>query len=139
MLLGQRLLALVAQCPQRSDDLGRTWQPASTGLTQPYVRWLVYHPEISDFEVAGTEPAGLFVSRDGAARVPQTQSLLAASSAGDLLDLPPNNSARPTRSSPTSIFDARGRGSLRHDVSMRALEPQPRQDEQPPAYSARLR
>ncbi len=52
---------------QRSDDLGRTWQPASAGLTQPYVRWLAYHPDISDFEVAGTEPAGLFVSRDGAA------------------------------------------------------------------------
>ena len=52
---------------QRSDDLGHTWQPASAGLTQPYVRWLAYHPGISDFEVAGTEPAGLFVSRDGAA------------------------------------------------------------------------
>lgn len=52
---------------QRSDDLGRTWQPANTGLTQPYVRWLAYHPDLSDFEVAGTEPAGLFVSRDGAA------------------------------------------------------------------------
>jgi hypothetical protein len=35
------------------------------GLTEPYVRWLAYHPEVSDFEVAGTEPAGLFVSRDG--------------------------------------------------------------------------
>lgn len=52
---------------QRSDDRGRTWQPASAGLTEPYVRWLAYHPDLSDFEVAGTEPAGLYVSRDGAA------------------------------------------------------------------------
>ena len=76
-LAGQHLTSVIARegvilvgsraGVQRSDDLGRTWQPASTGLTQPYVRWLAYHPEISDFEVAGTEPAGLFVSRDGAA------------------------------------------------------------------------
>ena len=52
----------------RSDDLGATWRAASAGLTQPYVRWLAYHPDISDFEVAGTEPAGIFISRDGAAR-----------------------------------------------------------------------
>jgi len=52
---------------QRSDDLGRTWRPANTGLTQPYVRWLAYHPNHSDFELAGTEPAGIYVSRDGAA------------------------------------------------------------------------
>jgi len=50
----------------RSDDLGESWRAASAGLTQPYVRWLAFHPDISDFEVAGTEPAGIFVSRDGA-------------------------------------------------------------------------
>ncbi len=50
---------------RRSDDLGETWRPINTGLTQPYVRWLAYHPGVSDFEVAGTEPAGLYVSRDG--------------------------------------------------------------------------
>ena len=50
----------------RSDDLGESWQPASAGLSQPHVRWLAFHPDISDFEVAGTEPAGIFVSRDGA-------------------------------------------------------------------------
>ncbi|MCC7360908.1 MAG: hypothetical protein IT317_15605 [Anaerolineales bacterium] len=76
-LTGQSLTSVIAregvilvgsrEGVQRSDDLGRTWQPASTGLTQPYVRWLAYHPDLSDFEVAGTEPAGLFVSRDGAA------------------------------------------------------------------------
>lgn len=50
----------------RSDDLGRTWRDVSNGLTTNYVRWLAYHPEISDCELAGTEPANIFVSRDGA-------------------------------------------------------------------------
>jgi photosystem II stability/assembly factor-like uncharacterized protein len=50
----------------RSDDLGQSWRAASAGLTQRHVRWLAYHPEVSDFEVAGTEPAGISVSRDGA-------------------------------------------------------------------------
>ena len=50
----------------RSDDEGRTWQAASRGLSQLHVRWMAYHPESSDFEFAGTEPAGIFISRDGA-------------------------------------------------------------------------
>ncbi len=50
----------------RSDDLGQTWQAASAGLAVPYVRWLAYHPEVSDLEFAGTEPAAIFVSHDGA-------------------------------------------------------------------------
>jgi len=50
----------------RSDDLGRSWQAANSGLSIQHVRWLAYHPDISDFELAGTEPAGIFVSRDGA-------------------------------------------------------------------------
>lgn len=49
----------------RSDDFGQTWQPASDGLSQPYVRWLAYHPDVSDREFAGTEPAAIFVSQDG--------------------------------------------------------------------------
>lgn len=51
----------------RSDDLGKTWRDASNGLAVKYVRWLAYHPGISDCEFAGTEPANIFVSRDGAA------------------------------------------------------------------------
>lgn len=51
---------------QRSDDGGVTWRSASDGLLHPHVRWLAYHPDISDFEFAGTEPAGIFVSHDGA-------------------------------------------------------------------------
>lgn len=50
----------------RSDDLGKTWRDASAGLETKYVRWLAYHPEISDREFAGTEPADIFISRDGA-------------------------------------------------------------------------
>ena len=51
----------------RSDDLGLTWQPASQNLNDLHVRWLAFHPEISDFELAGTEPAGIYLSKDGAA------------------------------------------------------------------------
>lgn len=50
----------------RSDDRGKGWRAASVGLTVRHVRWLAFHPAISDFEFAGTEPAGIFVSRDGA-------------------------------------------------------------------------
>lgn len=48
------------------DDLGVTWEPASEGLSVRHIRWLAYHPEFSDFELAGTEPAAIFISRDGA-------------------------------------------------------------------------
>jgi photosystem II stability/assembly factor-like uncharacterized protein len=50
----------------RSDDDGQTWRVASLGLSNSHVRWLAYHPDISDREFAGAEPAGLFVSHDGA-------------------------------------------------------------------------
>ncbi len=50
----------------RSDDLGRTWQAVNQGLDHLHVRWLAYHPDISDFEIAGSEPAGVYISRDGA-------------------------------------------------------------------------
>jgi photosystem II stability/assembly factor-like uncharacterized protein len=49
----------------RSDDEGETWQEASQGLTTRHVRWLAFHPEISDLEFAGTEPANIFVSHNG--------------------------------------------------------------------------
>ncbi len=50
----------------RSDDVGQTWHAVSEGLKHPHVRWLAYHPDISDREFAGTEPASVFVSHDGA-------------------------------------------------------------------------
>lgn len=49
----------------RSDDGGQTWREASNGLSHRHVRWLAYHPDISDLEFAGTEPAAIFVSSDG--------------------------------------------------------------------------
>ena len=49
----------------RSDDSGKTWQEASLGLSTRHVRWLANHPDKSDFEFAGTEPAGIFVSHNG--------------------------------------------------------------------------
>ena len=49
----------------RSDDLGGSWQEANEGLTEPYVRWLAHHPDRSGTALAGTEPAALFLSRDG--------------------------------------------------------------------------
>ena len=49
----------------RSDDAGRTWRGASEGLTARHIRSIAYHPDVSDFEFVGTEPAGIFVSHDG--------------------------------------------------------------------------
>lgn len=49
----------------RSGDGGEQWEAINHGLTHPHIRWLAFHPEISDFELAGTEPAGIFISRDG--------------------------------------------------------------------------
>ena len=60
------ILAGTHQGVFRSDDLGASWFQASQGLDERRVRWLAYHPDISDFELAGTEPAGIYISRDGA-------------------------------------------------------------------------
>ncbi len=74
-LVGQEITAVIARegvilagttdGVYRSDDLGQTWTQASAGLTLRHVRWLAFQPEISDFEFAGTEPAGIFVSHTG--------------------------------------------------------------------------
>jgi photosystem II stability/assembly factor-like uncharacterized protein len=48
----------------RSSDEGTTWEEASNGLTTPHVRWLAFHPDVSNLEFAGTEPANIFVSHD---------------------------------------------------------------------------
>jgi hypothetical protein len=49
----------------RSDDEGQTWAEASDGISARHIRWMAFHPNISDFEFAGTEPANIFVSRNG--------------------------------------------------------------------------
>jgi photosystem II stability/assembly factor-like uncharacterized protein len=50
----------------RSEDAGKSWCEASNGLINRHIRCLDYHPDISDLEFAGTEPAAIFVSHDGA-------------------------------------------------------------------------
>ena len=49
----------------RSEDAGRTWSETGRDLGVRHVRWMAYHPDISDREYAGTEPASIFVSHDG--------------------------------------------------------------------------
>jgi hypothetical protein len=74
-LVGQRVTSVIA-CEgavlagtrdgvYRSDDDGRTWRDASAGLTTRYVRWLAHHSDGDGAELAGTEPANIFLSRDG--------------------------------------------------------------------------
>lgn len=48
----------------RSDDRGKTWRDASGGLTTRHVRWMAFD---DDAAFAGTEPAVIFISRDGTA------------------------------------------------------------------------
>jgi photosystem II stability/assembly factor-like uncharacterized protein len=49
-----------------SEDIGESWRSASADLTIDHVRWIAYHPEYPSFAYAGTEPAAIFVTRDGA-------------------------------------------------------------------------
>jgi photosystem II stability/assembly factor-like uncharacterized protein len=49
-----------------AGKIGNGWRAASQGLINRHIRWLAYHPDVSDLEYAGTEPAGIFVSYDGA-------------------------------------------------------------------------
>ena len=49
----------------RSDDGGQTWREASRGLAQRHVRWMAFHPDITGCAFAGTEPAAIFITRDG--------------------------------------------------------------------------
>lgn len=60
------ILAGTTDGVRRSDDGGQSWQDASAGLTERHVRWLAYHPGVSDLELAGAEPAAVFISTDGA-------------------------------------------------------------------------
>ncbi len=49
----------------RSEDRGDSWLPANEGLSIRHFRWLGIHPDDSLRVFAGTEPAGIFLSRDG--------------------------------------------------------------------------
>jgi photosystem II stability/assembly factor-like uncharacterized protein len=49
----------------RSGDAGMTWQEISSGLSTRHVRWMAAHPDHPNLLLAGTEPANIFISRDG--------------------------------------------------------------------------
>lgn len=48
----------------RSSDNGKTWGKANSGLAIPYVRWIAASSKTAARFLAGTEPAGIFVSND---------------------------------------------------------------------------
>ena len=58
------VLAGSAEGIWRSTDKGKTWKAANEGLAIPYVRWIAASPKQLAFILAGTEPAGIFVSND---------------------------------------------------------------------------
>jgi len=49
----------------RSEDEGHTWTVASTGLSQRHIRWMAFHPDVPELAYAGTEPAAIYISRNG--------------------------------------------------------------------------
>lgn len=51
-----------------SDDFGQRWRMASQGLSAPKARWVAHNPDGSGRVVVGTEPAAIFLSRDGGQR-----------------------------------------------------------------------
>jgi photosystem II stability/assembly factor-like uncharacterized protein len=71
------VLAGTAHGVFRSDVGGNRWEGASSGLSIRHVRWMAYHPDVSDLEFAGTEPASIFVSHDGAASWRQCEEVAA--------------------------------------------------------------
>ncbi|HUT20980.1 MAG TPA: hypothetical protein VM366_17645, partial [Anaerolineae bacterium] len=62
------VLAGTAEGIYRSDDNGATWREANGDLTIRHVRWLARPDPCLAFVLAGTEPAGIFTSRDGGER-----------------------------------------------------------------------
>jgi photosystem II stability/assembly factor-like uncharacterized protein len=63
---GSQLLVGTRRGILLSDDLGTTWRHVYQGLDIEHVRWLTYHPQFPSFAYVGTEPAAVFISRDGA-------------------------------------------------------------------------
>lgn len=61
---GDLILAGTTACIQRSLDGGATWRETSHNLSICLVRWMAIPPQGLAFVLAGTQPAGIFVSRD---------------------------------------------------------------------------
>ena len=49
----------------RSTDSGISWEASEVKPDIPHLRWLAFHPDQAGLAFAGSEPAGIFVSRDG--------------------------------------------------------------------------
>ena len=49
----------------RSTDSGKSWDEITEGLTVRHIRWIAHHPNVSDLVLAGTEPASIFISKNG--------------------------------------------------------------------------
>lgn len=62
------ILAGTSKGIYRSDDNGATWREANQDLTIHHIRWLARPDPCLAFVLAGTEPAGIFISRDGGER-----------------------------------------------------------------------
>ena len=58
------LLAGTAKGIWRSSDNGRSWSEAKEGLAILHVRWMAGSSDAPPFILVGTEPAGIFMSRD---------------------------------------------------------------------------
>lgn len=48
-----------------SEDAGASWHKSEAGITKPHARWLMIYPDMPHRAFLGTEPASIFVSKDG--------------------------------------------------------------------------
>jgi len=48
-----------------SEDAGESWREVEEGLTIEHIRWVKFHTDDSDIVLVGTEPAAIFISKDG--------------------------------------------------------------------------
>jgi photosystem II stability/assembly factor-like uncharacterized protein len=62
---GNLILAGTQEGIFRSEAGGISWHPANDGLSIRHLRWLEFHPDDAQRVFAGSEPAGIFLSRDG--------------------------------------------------------------------------
>lgn len=60
-----RILAGTREGVLLSDDGGQSWRESSEGLKIPHIRCIAHHYIVPGLVFAGTEPAGIYVSRDG--------------------------------------------------------------------------